>query len=284
MARDRTARHWREDQAAFTRGKFSTREGSILRAGIERLVAQHAGKYDSVEDFVAKAQKGEWAEICTLLPARSRKACYEYCRRHFHAGNYRGAWGEFELERLKVLHATHGPKWTLIGEELGRERTNVRDKWRELQVRDRVSGSWTDEEDVRLLTLIEEACGSDPALLSARAPLPWASIALKLGGREPKQCRTAWKRLAVRTDDGVRQRGGEIPAAEMVATLYHSGVLDPSEVTWNSFGCNAHRRFDLLYKGLAAELGAGGAITFRGKVAALHRQLNHVEAAVGSAP
>ena len=276
----RRARSWAHDKAdakdgaaPFKQGKFSQAEGSVLRGAIERHLHAHPGTYDSVEHFASTAKKGEWLDVCAALPERSIHACYEYCRRHFSQHNYKGKWSAHEEARLRALHAAHGNKWAVIAEELGRERTGVRDKWRELSVPDRRTGAWTEAEDARLLELVSQACSADEQLMAYESAIPWTAIAAQMGGRSAKQCRTGWKRLA-QAAGALAPEGGEVDGAELAAALYHSGVRDATEVTWEQFGRNAHRRFQLLCK--ATESGpAASTLGFRARVVALHR---HFEA------
>jgi hypothetical protein len=123
-----SARSWKEDKKDFKCGKFSKTEHESLRRAIEAHLRAHPGNFDTVEDFGTNAKKGEWMDICSALSERTLLSCYEYSRRHFNEGNYKGAWTDEEVTRLRRLHGQYGNKWTVIAEELGRERTNVRDK------------------------------------------------------------------------------------------------------------------------------------------------------------
>ncbi|KAJ1617742.1 hypothetical protein T492DRAFT_1097533 [Pavlovales sp. CCMP2436] len=214
-------------------------------------------------------------DICSALPERTLLSCYEYCRRHFHEGNYKGAWTDEEVTRLRRLQSQYGNTWKVIAEELRRERTNVRDKWRELEMPGRVTGAWSDEENAQLLKLISDACSADVQLMGSEGAIPWAVIAAQMGRRSAKQCRTAWKRLSQTAGSGLP--GSEMDAFDFVSALYHSAVRDPSEVTWENFGRNAHRRFQLLCK----SVDSGDAAPFRARVIALYRSFESPTAGDG---
>jgi hypothetical protein len=132
---------------------------------------------------------------------------------------------------------------------------------------DRVTGAWSDEENAQLLKLISDNCSADAQLAGAEGAIPWAAIAAQMGRRTAKQCRTAWKRLSQTAGSGLS--GSEMDAFDFVSALYHSGVRDQSEVTWENFGRNAHRRFQLLCK----SVDSGDAAPFRARVVALYRSL-----------
>jgi hypothetical protein len=265
-ARYQGERKWSEDSSCFTNGKFTQREDDALRAAVEAHLAAHPNcGYKTVQDFAGKASRGEWVVICRALPDRTLKACYEFVRRHYCANNYKGAWTDADVARLRALQAVHGNKWKLIGEELGRERTNVRDKWRDLELAHRLTGAWSDAEDAKLMQLISAACDGDASRAGFEGAIPWTQVASQLGSRTAKQCRTAWKRLA--SGAGA---AAEMGAAEFVAALFNSGVRDPSEVRWEQVGRNAFRRFSLLAKEVERE---GEPMQFRARIVALHRRL-----------
>lgn len=247
------------------KGKFSRAEEEVLRAAAEMHIAVMHDSGASLDALVTKRGKPhDWKEVNTALPSRSQKQCQDFLKRHFHPRNHKGPWTDGEVAELKQLHALHGSKWSTIAEELGRERTNVRDKWRKISS-ERSKGPWAAEEDVRLLKAIERAW-ADRTDRESWA-IPWVAIAEQMDGRSPLQLRTAWQRLQ-RVPNGSKMPMRSL--LHMVESIARSGACDETEVVWADFGRNARRRLGFALKRTP---GYSASMPFRQAVALLRSHL-----------
>jgi len=95
-----------------------------------------------------------------------------------------GKWNAREDEKLRrAVELHHGRNWKRIAEEMGGERTDVQclHRWQKVLRPGLVKGSWTKEEDEKVLELVK--------LYGCKR---WSFIASFLEGRLGKQCRERW--------------------------------------------------------------------------------------------
>jgi hypothetical protein len=97
-------------------------ENNIEEDDIIKLITEKQGK----------KQISIWPKIAECLPQRSVQSIHNYCHRKFNPYNYKGNWTTEEIEKLIVLVKEHGPKWEIIGKELERTSSNVKDKYKQI--------------------------------------------------------------------------------------------------------------------------------------------------------
>ena len=168
------------------KGRFTAKEDELLRMAVDEYCLRKgydagegrrrllSGKYDL--DF-----RHAWAEIGSKLPERTIESLYYRARRTL-APVKTGTWGDEEVKLLVKLVHDIGPKWSRIGEQLGRIGTSARDKYRELS--SNKSGKWSKEETDKLRELVEEHRQGDH--------IPWTTISKLMKDRNHNQCRRKW--------------------------------------------------------------------------------------------
>ena len=131
-----TGRKWNEKSENLIKGKITPEEGKkIAEALCEYAFEKQLWTEELLNLITEKQTKKEnkvWTKIAECLPGRSVQSIHNYCHRTFHPYNYKGFWTKKEEEDLLTLVKEHGKKWELIGKELQRTATNVKDKYKQL--------------------------------------------------------------------------------------------------------------------------------------------------------
>ena len=131
-----TGRKWNEKSENLIKGKITPEEGKkITEALCEYAFEKQLSTEELLNLITEKQTKKEnkvWTKIAECLPGRSVQSIHNYCHRTFHPYNYKGFWTKKEEEDLLTLVKEHGKKWELIGKELQRTATNVKDKYKQL--------------------------------------------------------------------------------------------------------------------------------------------------------
>ena len=106
-------------------------------------------------------------------------------------------WAKDDDDVLKGLVATLGRRWSSIAETMGRSPEDVMLRY-DFKIAPRRLGSWTREEDRRLLELVEQLSSASPASAWATTPdgdpdrpSSWARIGAAIG-RTGAQCRVRY--------------------------------------------------------------------------------------------
>ena len=169
--------NWKEKAApgnGFVKGKFSKVESDKLRAAIEEYARRNGistqmlatrsvrkvrgggvGASASVVGVNAGASVGAassssgrglnnaWIVIANMadLPHRTLMSIYNHGCRIANKFNYKGAWSDAEVAKLRGLVQLHGKKWTKISAELQREVRGIQQKWKKIQDSDRVKSA-----------------------------------------------------------------------------------------------------------------------------------------------
>ena len=91
-------------------------------------------------------------------------------------------WSSREEDLLKVLVDKHGTDWKLIAEHLpGRSHTQCQNRWNRMLKPGIRKGTWTTEEDEKLIMLVKDMPKKN-----------WGDISALIEGRSAKQCRERW--------------------------------------------------------------------------------------------
>lgn len=134
---DTTTRKWEDKKGKnFLRGPFTPEEEKkIINSFFEYVYENNIDENDILKLITEKQSKKQisiWPKIAECLPKRSVQSIHNYCHRKLNPNNYKGNWTAEEVENLLVLVKEHGPKWEIIGKELERTSTNVKDKYKQL--------------------------------------------------------------------------------------------------------------------------------------------------------
>ena len=94
-----------------------------------------------------------------------------------------GHWNKREDDMLRSLIEEHGnTDWKVVASFLpGRTESACQNRWQKVLKVGLTRGPWTDEEDQKLVKLVETF-----------GPRKWSAIAEELPGRSGKQCRERW--------------------------------------------------------------------------------------------
>jgi len=134
---DTMTRKWEDKKGkVFLKGPFTPEEEKkIVNAFMEFVFENNIDENEIVKLITEKQGKKQtsiWPKISECLPDRSVQSIHNYCHRKFNPFNYKGNWTTEEIEKLLVLVKEHGPKWEIIGKELERTSTNVKDKYKQI--------------------------------------------------------------------------------------------------------------------------------------------------------
>ncbi|KAL4471624.1 hypothetical protein ABPG74_008517 [Tetrahymena malaccensis] len=159
-------RGWNQKIDDKQTGKFTDDEISLLKESMCKYAFEkglgESGLIKLVSEKATKETLGAWTQIAEVLPYRSVQSCHNFCRRRFNPNNYGGKWTPEETSQLLALVREHGRKWKLIGQQLGRTETNVRDKYKSLgedNAEQRKIDYWSLDELVQLIKLISQHTG-----------------------------------------------------------------------------------------------------------------------------
>jgi hypothetical protein len=134
---DITTRKWDDSKGRkLLKGNFSAEE----EKKVMNAICEYAYNNDLDEDNLIKlitekqikSESSAWTKISECLTNRSVQSIHNFCHRKFNPYNYKGDWSDQEVENLINLHKELGPKWELIGKELERTATNVKDKFKQI--------------------------------------------------------------------------------------------------------------------------------------------------------
>ncbi|KDP37900.1 hypothetical protein JCGZ_05339 [Jatropha curcas] len=151
-----------------------------------RILKREWTKEEDAQLRVAVEIYGEndWQSVASTLAGRTGPQCSNRWRKSLRP-NKMGRWTLNESKRLEVAVMLFGPKnWKNIARFVpGRADVQCRERWSNCIDPSLNMDKWTEEEDIRLKTAIEEHgyC--------------WAKVARHLPSRTDSQCRRRWKAL-----------------------------------------------------------------------------------------
>ncbi|KAF9923462.1 RNA polymerase I enhancer binding protein [Linnemannia zychae] len=188
----------------YRTGTFSPEEDNTIRQCIKEYIARNNMTEASIHEWFEKSSgrgagklernelKPLWVEIAGRLKTRPLLNIYLHVRRMYHPQNNIGAWTKTDDAKLVELYAQHKGQWTVIGQALGRMADSCRDRYRN-HLKDLATmntGSWSPEEDRRLLDIMQEFALKQGKTNLADAQHMWTAISERMGGtRSRHQCR-----------------------------------------------------------------------------------------------
>jgi len=218
-------------------GRYTKREDELLRKGVDDFLQTHQLEMAELEKFLFETKKEKrsgsfkefWSSIGTALPERPVESLYAHLRRLYHPGNHAGAWTTEEDETLKKLVLEEGRKWELISSKMGRFPGSLRDRYRELSVREPAKGSWSEKEDELLRSAVRQLS------TSSEKDIPWTLVAQQVPGRSHHQCRTHWHTVLLLKDKSGERRPRWNPEDDLalVDRIVKLQYDDEEEIQWS---------------------------------------------------
>lgn len=171
---------------------------------MQQAIEEYSRKFSLSEEdlrniIFAKGKKtrGQHADffptIASSLEARPLIAVYNYVRRAYDPLGKKGTWTAEEDGKLANAIAVHGMNWGLVSAEVGRTKSDCRDRWRNhVSVRDtKNTGKWTPAEEEALRKAVKSVTTDKGR--SADQDVFWSAVSKALGGsRSRAQCRIKW--------------------------------------------------------------------------------------------
>jgi hypothetical protein len=134
---DITSRKWEDSKGKnLNKGPYTQEDEQKVISAL--LDFAYTNKLDSdqlislVTEKQTKKEVQVWTKIAECLPDRSVQSIHNFCHRKINPYNYKGEWTDKEIQKLILLNKDHGAKWELIGKELERTATNVKDKFKQI--------------------------------------------------------------------------------------------------------------------------------------------------------
>jgi hypothetical protein len=135
---DITSRKWDDfkNKKTIFKGQFTPEEEKLVVDALCQYAFENQLDEESILKLITERQTKKdssiWTKVSECLPNRSVQSVHNFCHRKLNPYNYKGQWSEDEISKLTRLYEEHGAKWELIGKELERTATNVKDKFKNL--------------------------------------------------------------------------------------------------------------------------------------------------------
>ncbi|KAL4926819.1 MYB DNA-binding domain protein [Aspergillus undulatus] len=169
------------------------------------LMVQH-GFEGTFPDVNGIKKQQFWQKAREILPERDRRSVNRFMKRHFQAsGQKPHEWTPEQDDELVALYKQHGPKWTQIGEDLGRSADDVVQRWKNrLEHRATMNiGAWSEGE----LGIMKKALRDAWSKLKAEgydvgeniyqmdeSLISWGQVSKNMGHcRSRQQCADKWR-------------------------------------------------------------------------------------------
>ncbi|XP_071487398.1 uncharacterized protein [Diadema antillarum] len=175
----------------WKQGMWSRDEIDLLERNIEDYLRVHklSDPTEVIFNNSKDNRKNFYRSIAQGLQ-RPLFAVYRRVIRMYDHRNHVGRYSAEDIKKLKELRARHGNDWALIGSELGRSASSVKDKFRLLK--DSCNrGKWLLQEENLLTDAVFTLSGAQPGE-SVTTGISWSQVADRVGTRTEKQCRAKW--------------------------------------------------------------------------------------------
>ncbi|KAK9817342.1 hypothetical protein WJX74_005162 [Apatococcus lobatus] len=284
---------WRSDKVRqdIKSGRYSKAEKDTLRKAVQSYAEEHGLDQENLHWlFCTKStgmkgkQSGPWQVISKALPHRTTASVWACGTRMLHVNNYKGKWEKDDDNALLEFVQNDGPRWTEIGNLLGRLPEGCRDRWKEIRHgAAKRSGKWDEEETAKLRDIVEEylAFKQDAEIQGKQATLSfgdiaeddsepeeaageisdarvvvddidWSIISDRMGTRSNNQCMEKWY---TQLTPGMVSRGewGSGDDRRLIRALLESGAKQEFQVDWGNLvkgrsASTCRRRWRLMVK------------------------------------
>lgn len=181
-----------------------------------------------------------WGQVANCLEGRTGQQCLHRYQKTLCPDLKKGKWEWEEDRRLQLAAAIYGPgRWSFIALHVPK-RTDVqcRERWCNLLAPDISHSPWSDEEDRRLLEIVDRVGVGR-----------WTDIAKQLGNRTDNQCWRRWKFLRKEDVEEYKRRIVSMKALEYtdeegnIVTM--AGTLHPTQGYAVGFGAAGGQRLPI---------------------------------------
>jgi hypothetical protein len=167
--------------------------------------------------------KTDWVAVAALIPGRTKSQCYNrsrnvLCASIVQANERKGKWTEDEDIKLKDAIQTHGDKnWKEISALVpGRKNDQCRQRWNKVSSpTNERTGTWIEDEDVKLKDSVRLHDGKD-----------WAAIAALVPGRTKQQCWGRWKNVLDPSIDRAKWAENEVSKLKDAIQMHGDNCWD----------------------------------------------------------
>ncbi|KAI3879095.1 hypothetical protein MKW92_031140 [Papaver armeniacum] len=194
--------------------------------------------------------KSCWREISAALPWRPYLAIYKRAHLLLERAESR-YWTEDEKAYILKFHEKHGPDYKTMADVLAKNRNNVRDTWRRIQLSSRRTGNWNQAEYQILFDLVNkdlrmrvhEERKSKHGML--RDNIGWQAISHKLATRTDVSCCYKWytKLSSSMVKDGIWD---DVDDYRLLDELFKLDACCVDDVDWDNL--LDHRSGDVCRK------------------------------------
>jgi hypothetical protein len=135
---DTTCRKWDDfkNKKTIFKGQFTAEEEKLVVDALCQYAYENQLDQESILKLITEKQTKKdssiWTKVSECLPNRSVQSVHNFCHRKLNPYNYKGQWSQDEIDKMIKLYEEHGAKWELIGKELERTATNVKDKFKNI--------------------------------------------------------------------------------------------------------------------------------------------------------
>ncbi|XP_065641484.1 uncharacterized protein LOC105844343 isoform X2 [Hydra vulgaris] len=233
-----------EKGVKYVAGKWTDFELSILNANIKRFVDEN-GISDFKKfynDHNAVKPPNMYVELGQNIYRTIRKIKFKveslYDKSYIDASKS-NSYSEEEIKKLFELYKVYGPRWKLIGKEMGRKPSSVKSRYGnskmfynyENKMRNGPSNSdfFTKEEDGKLVELVSQISKDYPDNIR------WSHVSKLMGTRTANACRQRW--LLFHQNRGNISKPNILLRKTMrsiVDSLVKSNVTDQSSIDWTA--------------------------------------------------
>lgn len=237
---DNVSQTWftsREDKTNFENKGHIWKQGMWSRDEVE-LLESNISKYCAENNIVEPAavifemSKDERKDFYRMVAKGLNRPLFSVYRRvirMYDNKNHIGKYTNEEMKKLKDLRIQYGNNWQIIGHELGRSASSIKDKCR-LMKDNCNTGKWFPCEEDRLAEAVYELSRAVPGEIVTTG-ISWASVAEKVATRSEKQCRTKWLNYL-----NWKQVGGSDwtrdDDVELITKVCSLAAKDENEVDW----------------------------------------------------
>jgi len=221
----------KEQGHSWRTGLWSNEEENLLKENIEQYCIKN--NITDIKATIFSSPKDERRKFYRTIARRLNRplfAVYRKVLRMYDKSNYIGKYSDHETSKLEKYCKTYNKDWNLIGLELGRSASSVKDKARLLN-NAKKKGHWDKSELDLLSKSIREQTNTKKGE-SVTCNVNWVNISKDVATRSEKQCRSKWLNYLNWVEAGGKQwvKTDEI---HLIQKIIKSGARKEEQVNWN---------------------------------------------------
>jgi len=213
------------------------------------LFMRHDSGARPASDHRKVLQKGFLMQAAVHFGGRPLASLNRFYRRLLHPEHKLGAWSKEESALLLQLYAIHGPKWNVIGSQVGRSNSSCHDQFRSLTF-GYLGADWTALEVNKLVQVVaayrlEHAYvftnSSGQSVTKYPREVNWRWVAARMDNRNSRNCFVKWSMLKtlferkghIRETLQVQSKSWSLQdEAVLLRHIYNLGYTAVSEINW----------------------------------------------------